>query len=407
MNWPSDVSVRLLAAAATRRHGLVFTVAMVLGVVAIESAVRWAVIDCAHGEASLLVYLPGIALAAACFGFGTGAATFALSTALWVVWRPSGGAPTSAAAWVHAVLWCIVAGFVLATVAAARRLIGEKAATAAALADSGRRLGVELEQHRRAEVDATVRRGELERLVAERTARLEETIADLETFSYTVSHDLRSPARAMQGFAEILLAEYGDKLDEQGRDYLRRIDRGAQRMDLLIREVLAYSRVSRMAMETRPVDLEQLIVETVRDTTPIKRFTADITIDRPLAPVLGSAPALGQAVGELLSNAAKFVPPGARPRVRIWTEEADSRVRLMIQDHGIGMPESALGNVFKPFHRAHPHDGYQGTGMGLAIVKRALERQGGTVGVRSGVGEGSVFWLELPAAPKAPHSPVP
>jgi PAS domain S-box-containing protein len=238
----------------------------------------------------------------------------------------------------------------------------------------------------------------LETAVRERTAKLEEAIADLETFSYTVSHDLRSPLRTMQGFAHLVLTDYGHQLDDQARDYLQRIDRASARMDTLIMEVLAYSRVARAPLRHEAIDLEQLVDDVIRREATLQPAAANIEIVRPLATVVGNRSTLTQSVQHLLGNAVKFVPPGATPHITISTERHASDIRLLIRDRGIGISPQGLQHVFKPFHRAHPEASYPGTGMGLAMVKRAIDRQGGTVGVLSVPGEGSTFWIQLPAA---------
>src|SRR5436190_5602240 len=239
---------------------------------------------------------------------------------------------------------------------------------------------------------------ELEIAVGERTTQLRQTIADLEGLSFTVSHDLRSPLRAMQGFAQAVRMEYGDKLDDRGRQYLERISNSAVRLDKLILEVLNYSRIGRNELSVEPIDLEKLVEEIVHTYPSIEEFRAHISTQRPLHPVLGNHVSLVQSVSNLLDNAIKFVPAGAKPKVRIWTEKHDSKVQLFVEDNGIGIPKNLLSKVFDPFQRAHPQADYEGTGMGLAIVRKAMQRMGGTVGVRSRDGHGSTFWIELPAA---------
>jgi PAS domain S-box-containing protein len=238
----------------------------------------------------------------------------------------------------------------------------------------------------------------LETAVAERTTHLQQTIADLETFSYTVSHDLRSPLRAMQGFAQALLAGYADKLDDEGRGYLQRISNSAIRMDKLILEVLTYSRAGSRDLPIKPVDLDKLIDEVIQTYPSIRESNGDITIQHPLHPVLGSRASLAQVVSNLLTNAVKFVSVGAKAKIRIRTEKNDSKVRCFFEDTGIGIPQNYLSKIFEPFQRAHPHANYEGTGMGLAIVRKAVERMDGIVGVESQEGHGSTFWMELPAA---------
>jgi PAS domain S-box-containing protein len=239
----------------------------------------------------------------------------------------------------------------------------------------------------------------LQTLVDERTIELRQSVADLEAFSFTISHDLRSPLRSMQGFAHAVLSEYADKLDAQGRDYLQRISNSAARLDKLILEVLTYSRAARLELALTPIDLDRLMEEVLQTYPEIRTANAEVTVEHPLRPVLASHASLVQCVSNLLTNAVKFVRPGEKAKVRVWTETADSKVRLLVRDGGIGIPESLQSKIFEPFQRGHPHAGYEGTGMGLAIVRKAMLRMNGNVGVESGDGEGSTFWLELPCAP--------
>lgn len=240
----------------------------------------------------------------------------------------------------------------------------------------------------------------LEALVTERTATLQQTVADLEAFSFTISHDLRSPLRAMEGFAQAILEEYSDKLDEQGRDYLDKIKKAAVRLDKLILEVLAYSRISRSELAIVPVNLEALMQDVFQSYPEIRAAKAEISIEHPLHTVLGAQALLVQCVSNLLTNAVKFVHPGSRAKVRVWTENRDSAVRFFVEDDGIGVPENLQAKIFEPFQRGHPRAGYEGTGIGLAIVRKAIQRMNGSVGVESRNGHGSTFWLELPAAPE-------
>jgi len=238
---------------------------------------------------------------------------------------------------------------------------------------------------------------ELEAQVAERTANLQETIADLEAFSSTITHDLRSPLRAMQGFAQIVLTEYADKLDAPGRDYLERISKSALRLDKLILEVLRYSRLARDQLDLKPINLDELIDEVIESYPSIRMSQAELIVERPLHSVVGSHSFLIQCVSNLLDNAIKFVPRGSKPKIHIWTAKSDAKIRLNIEDNGVGVPKDSLSKIFEPFQRAHAKAGYEGTGMGLAIVRKAMQRMGGAVGVQPRDGAGSIFWLELPS----------
>jgi signal transduction histidine kinase len=238
----------------------------------------------------------------------------------------------------------------------------------------------------------------LEDVVFERTARLRQTIADLEQFSYSISHDLRAPLRAMTSFSRLLIEESSHKLDEQSQGYLRRIASAAIRMDDLIHDVLTYSRMIRTEMLLVPVELDKLVCDIVQQYPSFQPDRADVNIKRPLLTVAGNTALLTQCISNLLGNAVKFVAHGTKPQVLVWTEEHDGWARLYVQDNGIGIDESHRERIWRIFERLHDQSPYEGTGIGLSIVKRAIERMGGTVGVESAPGKGSTFWFQLASA---------
>ncbi|MBW4488763.1 MAG: CHASE3 domain-containing protein [Trichocoleus desertorum ATA4-8-CV12] len=246
---------------------------------------------------------------------------------------------------------------------------------------------------------------ELECRVLERTAQLQSANTELEAFGYSVSHDLRAPLRAMQGFTQALMEDYNDVLDGVGQDYARRISKAAQRMDVLIEDLLAYSRLSRAELELKPIDLDSLVSEVIAQLElEIRQRQAQIIVVNPLLPVIAHRVTLVQVLTNLLMNAIKFVASGVQPQIKIWAEARPEarpeapphQVRLWVQDNGIGIAPEHQERIFRVFERLHGVETYPGTGIGLAIVRKGVERMGGQVGVESNPSVGSRFWLELP-----------
>ncbi|MCI0745145.1 MAG: MASE1 domain-containing protein [Verrucomicrobia subdivision 3 bacterium] len=239
-------------------------------------------------------------------------------------------------------------------------------------------------------------RKELEDLVLERTAKLRESIAELEAFSYSLSHDMRAPIRAIQGFSQIALTEFGEKVGPPATDYLKKVISAATRMDRLIQDVLTLSRLSRQEITLASIDVEKLIRDIISERPELQPPRADIEIVSPLPSMRGHMASLTQCVTNLLDNAVKFVSRGVKPRVRVYSELVQQHVRLWIEDNGIGIPPEAQRQLFQMFSRLHSERDYAGTGIGLAIVRKAAERMGGQTGVESEPGRGSRFWLQLP-----------
>lgn len=236
----------------------------------------------------------------------------------------------------------------------------------------------------------------LEEMVQEQTAQLRESNAELEAFSYSLSHDMRGPLRAILSFTEFVIQDCGAELSRTGKDYLEKVSQAARRLDRLIQDVLSLSRVRREQVQMGAVDLERLVESIIQERPQWQEPAAEVRIEGPLSPVRGHEALLTQIVSNLLSNAVKFVTPGVKPKVRVRSEMDADRVRLWVEDNGIGIERHALERVFELFGRNQRAKDYEGTGIGLAIVRKAAQRMGGLVGVESQPGQGSRFWVELP-----------
>jgi PAS domain S-box-containing protein len=237
----------------------------------------------------------------------------------------------------------------------------------------------------------------LEETVNERTSKLRETISQLESFSYTVAHDIRAPIRALEGYATVLLEDPNQKLNADGLRILKNISRAAQHLDALTRDLLSYTKVSTQDVQSHPVDVGS-IIQDVAAMNPALENQGQIVVARPLHPVQGHVTLLSQCFSNLLENAVKFVGPNTVPRVVVRSERRGHQVRLWVEDNGIGMDLETQKKIFGIFQRARSARAYPGTGIGLAIVVKAVERMKGACGVESEPGQGSRFWIQLPAA---------
>jgi signal transduction histidine kinase len=244
---------------------------------------------------------------------------------------------------------------------------------------------------------------ELERTVLERTAKLQELVGELEHFSYTITHDMRAPLRAISGFADLANEMCPENGMPELKAFLRRIMSSAQRMDLLITDSLSYSKTVRQELPLSPIDVGALIRGMLDSYPEFQPAKAHIEIQGEIPLVMGNEAALTQCFSNLLGNAVKFVPPGKSPEIQIrWEKQAD-RVRIFVQDNGIGISPRMLPRVFDMFSRGHNATEYQGTGIGLALVRKVVGRMDGRVGVESEPGNGSLFWVELKSGEAAPR----
>jgi signal transduction histidine kinase len=251
------------------------------------------------------------------------------------------------------------------------------------------------------------RQGEQLEVIQKLNEDLKDANTELEAFSYTVSHDLRAPLRSITGYVNVLLEDYGPQLDDAGRGHLLALDRAAKRMDALTRDLLAYGRVAREAVTLDRVSLRPLLEAIISLNSVGNKHPAKIHIAPDLQDVWGHHFLLEQSLNNLIDNATKFVSPGKTPEIHIRTEPRDGWVRLWIEDNGIGIDASYHHKIFGMFERVGDLHKYDGTGIGLAIVHRAVQRMGGACGVESATGLGSRFWVDLPSVPNAQETKTP
>jgi signal transduction histidine kinase len=204
------------------------------------------------------------------------------------------------------------------------------------------------------------------------------------------------PLRGMQAYSEAILKDFPDALPNEAIDYLKRIASNAKRLDKMVLDVLTFSRLARADFKLERVNLDRLLHQIVEHYPGLQSPIAEIQID-PLPDVMGHEPSLTQAFSNLLSNSVKFIEPGVKPNVRVWAERNNGHIRLCVADNGIGVDPKFQHRLFSMFERIHPNLKKEGTGVGLAIVKKAVERMGGTVGMESDGKNGSRFWFEVPA----------
>jgi PAS domain S-box-containing protein len=234
---------------------------------------------------------------------------------------------------------------------------------------------------------------ELELRVAER----ERTNAELEAFSYSVSHDLRSPIRAIEGFTDIVLTDFGGQLPAQVVELLQNVAVSATRMNRLVEDLLNYSRLGRIEVEPVPVNIAAALKAAKEQIEEALRDKVKISVDSSLT-VSANMAMLTQTLFNLINNGLKFYPPGQTPHVEVTGRRDGRNIVIEVCDEGIGIAPQHLERIFQVFERLHSTEAYPGTGIGLAIVKRGISRIGGKVWVESAPGKGSRFYISLPAA---------
>ena len=260
----------------------------------------------------------------------------------------------------------------------------------------------QLDEYERSQHELTASRekvlrlnAELEERVRERTAELERANRELESFSYSVSHDLRAPLRHMDGFSKALLEDYGDRLDADGKNHLVRIRAGAQRMGRLIDDLLQLADVGRGELERRSVNLSvlaQLIAAELRQEEPEREVTFRIAEG---VRAEGDSRLLRVALENLLGNAWKYTGKREGAVIEFGVEERDGEPVYLVRDNGVGFDMAYADKLFQPFQRLHRAEEFEGTGIGLATVRRVVERHGGSIRAEGTVGSGASFYFTL------------
>ncbi len=241
---------------------------------------------------------------------------------------------------------------------------------------------------------------DLERRVTERTAQLQSAVKELEAFSYSVSHDLRAPLRAINGFAKALLEDYNTQLDAEGQRYLDIIQTNARNMGQLIDDLLTLSRLGRKHMQSIPINIEQLASDIFQELlllTPDRDIQLKLT---PLPETYGDRVMLRQVLNNLLLNAIKFTQPRTTTVIELSGYTTPTEYIYYVKDNGVGFDMQYVDKLFGVFQRLHSVDEFEGTGVGLAIVRRVIRRHNGRVWAEGNLNQGATFYFALPVKEK-------
>lgn len=259
-------------------------------------------------------------------------------------------------------------------------------------------VGEDITERKRLENEIRRINAELEERVRQRTAELAAANQELETFTYSVSHDLKAPLRGIDGYSQLLLTDHGDRLDEEGRFFLRNVRQSVAQMNQLIEDLLAYSRMEQRSLDPVSLNLEQE-VRKVLDERKADIAARGMRVEMVGIPGLSARAdpdGLALVLRNLIDNALKFTRDRHPPRLRILGESTDRSAILSIQDNGIGFDMRFHDCIFEIFQRLQRAEDYPGTGVGLAIVRKAARRMGGRVWAESAPEQGATFYLELP-----------
>jgi signal transduction histidine kinase len=256
---------------------------------------------------------------------------------------------------------------------------------------------VERRKRRRAKEALDLLNADLEDRIAVRTAALDAKSKELETFAYSVAHDLKAPLRGIDGYSRLLLEDHAKSLDDEGRFFLDTIQASAEEMRQLIDDLLSYSRLERRDFTRSRVELQTLIAKLVdQKKREESSGRIDFVLDVNGATVVADENGLAQSLSNYLDNAVKFTADIAQPRIEIGVKEGKSNCLLYVRDNGIGFDPKYRDRIFDIFQRLNPAEAYPGTGVGLAIVRKAMERMGGRAWAESEPGHGATFYLDIP-----------
>lgn len=275
-------------------------------------------------------------------------------------------------------------------------MLTEVGRRAEALEAANQALELEAQERQRADQDVRQLNAELERRVLQRTAQLETANQELESFSYSVSHDLRAPLRWVVGFSEALMEDHGPSLDEEARRKIQIIQNEGRRMGVLIDDLLAFSRLGRKALKITHVDMNALVVATWNALKEREDFSKVHLHIGAMPVTMGDRVLLGQVWTNLLSNALKFSAQREDPRIEIGAVTDEQEHIFFVRDNGAGFNPKYKAKLFGVFQRLHDASEFPGTGVGLALVQRIVNRHGGRVWADGNVGEGATFYFALP-----------
>lgn len=246
----------------------------------------------------------------------------------------------------------------------------------------------DITQRKQAEEEIMILNEELEKRVRERTE-------EMESFSYSVSHDLRAPLRAINGYANILEEDYNDRLDEEGKRLLKEVQQNARKMGVLIDDLLAFSRLGRKEIERSAIDMNRLAKQAIKETELASRHHASIKL-WPLLPAKGDPALLQNVLNNLVSNAVKYSGKNEKPFIEIRSKRGNGELIYSVKDNGVGFDMLYEGKLFGVFQRLHSADEFPGTGVGLAMAKRIISKHKGRIWAQGKLNEGATFYFSLP-----------